>query len=227
MKRLRATFLVASVCAGCAHSESATLAPVADATVNQECSSYFCVDLSSVPPSLKDSVTTSMRNVDAVLKNEAFLEAVRAKTQWTFVEQGVGGADVVRRLQSRAGLDGGVIRPTIVFYSPPWFGKDVCGGRSFGPKRTSSTGCTSGDGLIIRRNIEKHSPEGKYFMEFLVHEWLHAADFEHGSNFKQCSREKRNSVPIHVACLAVAYPDLKEMAACALACGQSDDDSVD
>ena len=110
---------------------------------------------------------------------------------------------------------GAAVRPRLVFYKPPAIGKDVCDGWHWSfIRRSSATGCSSDDGTTIYRNVLRM--QGSEDMaEFLVHEWMHSAGFSHGLNVDQDGKEKRNSVPIHTACLAVAFPVETEMAECA------------
>jgi hypothetical protein len=179
-------------------------------------SSYFSVLENDVPAKHRSTVAAALLMVDNTLSNEAFLERVQRKADWTFLVPPATAAGVSVSLRRKVDVgDGSEVRPRVVFYNPPSWGEDVCGGWHWGPFRQSiSTGCTTRDG-VIRRSISKMQDDPADMAEFLVHEWMHAAGFGHGDNDHQESREKRNSVPIHVACLAVAFPDDTEMAKCA------------
>jgi hypothetical protein len=181
---------------------------------------YFDLSGTRVPDSHAATLEEAVRRVDAVLTDENFLRRVEAKSNWTYVEAGTSGRTIAQGLRTRTHATKGTpVRPQLGFYQPfPWFW-DRCGGFHFWPfYRSISTGCTTGtpEHPVILRNLLKQG-DAEDTAEFLVHEWLHAAGYVHGSNGGQDSVEKRNSVPIHVACLAIAFPEQGEMDACAAA----------
>jgi hypothetical protein len=179
---------------------------------------FFNLSNTRVPGTHAGALDEATRRVDAVLTDEDFLRRVEAKTDWTYVGTGTTGRMIAHTIRTRSHATKGTpVRPRLEFYKPfPWFW-DRCGGFHFWPfYRSISTGCTKDtrDQPVILRNLLKQG-NAEDTAEFLVHEWLHAAGYVHGSNDGQDTVEKRNSVPIHVACLAIAFPDAAEMNACA------------
>jgi len=230
MKSSRVSTLLALLlqcgCSSAQHVSDALLAsrsPAAAGNTEPLVSSYFTVLESDVPAAHRATVSAALLLIDKTLSNPAFLDRVHAKTDWTFLVPPATAAGVSTSLRGKVDVgDGSAVRPRLLFYDPPYWGKDVCGGSHQGPFYQSiSTGCTTPDGMTIRRSIPKMQGDPADMAEFLVHEWMHAAGFGHGSNDDQEGREKRNSVPIHVACLAVAFPDNVEMAKCSQALTRS------
>lgn len=181
---------------------------------------YFDVSQTQVPPAHAAVVEAALRRIDAALTTERFYTPIQAKTDWTYVAPPATVAGIAASIRQRIEVGSGEpVRPRLIFYKPAYWGKDICGGAHWGPfYQTKSTGCTSNDGKTIYRNVVKMTDDEVDTAEFLVHEWLHAAGYKHGDNYNQCRQDKRNSVPIHVACLAAAFPNSAEMTECSLPC---------
>ncbi|HEU0298969.1 MAG TPA: hypothetical protein VFR37_05925 [Longimicrobium sp.] len=177
---------------------------------------YFDVDQSQLPAQHREKVVRAVLQVDETFPAEPFLARLKAKSDWTFTEPAATGDELVRRVRDRQDENDATVRPRLSFYTPPGWGKDTCGGWSFGPfRRTSSTGCTDNAGNI-KISLEHISNDPTAVAEFLAHEWMHAADYRHGDNNNQHTAQKRNSVPIHVGCLVRSYPNTSRMDLCAL-----------
>jgi hypothetical protein len=218
MKTPVLTILLLSISSACTAVQRGSVYPPStgtDALVREPVrSSYFSINENTIPAEHWVTVAAALKIIEQTLPDEAFLNHIRAKSDWTFLSPPATAAGVVVSIQRRVSVENGAaVHPRLAFYKPAAWGEDVCGGWHWGPiYQTSATGCTSKDGTIWRNELRmQDAPD---MAEFLVHEWMHAAGFQHGDNDDQETREKRNSVPIHVACLAVSFPDLTEMTRC-------------
>ena len=183
-------------------------------------SNYFNISNVTISEAYRQTVYQGLQKAEKVLNNEVFLEVIRNKNDWTYSPSAtdISGTEIVSAIQSKKHIKTSItVRPKLSFYMPPAWGKDICGGISAGFfKKTKSTGCTiNGD---IYKNLLKIGDNPDVFMGFLVHEWLHSAGFGHGGNSKQCSKKKRNSVPIYVGCAAQNYLDNMELIKCSQKC---------
>jgi hypothetical protein len=179
-------------------------------------SAFFDLDRSPIPPDRRANIQAAVAHVEAVLAAEPLLARLRDKADWRFAEPGTTGAELVRRIRERRDQQNAPVRPPLRFYTPPYIGVDVCGGKNRGPfGRTRATGCTDRDGTI-HLSLWHLEDDPLDTAEFLAHEWMHAADYGHGNNNGQATVEKRNSVPIYVGCLVAAHPDARRMDLCAL-----------
>jgi len=213
----KAGFCMVLGLAACAQggSEHAANSPAtaAEALVS---SSMFDIGQSSIPAEHRDHIQAAVAHAENALAAEPLLARLQEKTTWQFAEPGTTGGELVRRIRERRDQRNAPVRPPLRFYTPPYVGKDVCGGVSRGPfGRTKSTGCTDQQG-VIHLSLWHLEDDPLDTAEFLAHEWMHAADYGHGDNHNQHTAEKRNSVPIYVGCLVEAYPDAGRMDLCTL-----------
>jgi hypothetical protein len=187
---------------------------------NQTQAKYFDIDLSGLSPELTKIVIRGWKYAEKSLSSEQLLAMVRKKNDWTFppTEAPLTGEYVAESIEHGKSIDGSVpIKPRVKFYRSPRWGRDVCNGFSAGPlHQTAATGCTKRGTIYKNTNALGDSPE--VLGEFFVHEWLHVAGFDHDGNDNQCSAEKRNSVPIYVACVAANLESAQDLARCSLAC---------
>jgi hypothetical protein len=182
-----------------------------------ERASLFNLTNSRIPAEFSELLALAVQRANSLVRDEGFLKVIEAKQTWTYAP-GASGAEIasVFRTRLRPGTRE-VVRPKIAFYTPPAIGRDVCGGWSWGPLyRTKADGCYKNG--TVYASVAAVPKDPIALAGFLLHEWLHAADYVHGDNFDQCQVEKRNSVPIYINCISQAYPDTDAIAACALAC---------
>lgn len=184
--------------------------------------SYEYYDLSDVeiPANKYEFIKEGVRKAEEILASEMFLKQIENKDDWTYQPNGmqIRGKDVVDVIKSRENIkNSALVSPKLSFYTPPVWGWDECSGFSAVPfKRTNSTGCSNKNG--ISKNLLALGDSYHTFSEFYIHEWLHAAGFGHGGNSNQCSKEKRNSVPIYTGCVAEQLLRGNDAKQCSEAC---------
>lgn len=180
---------------------------------------YYDLSETKIPSPYYDLVKKGILRAEETLKSDEFLKVIRNKEDWTYPQSGetVNGNEIVEIINTKKLPDSKPIRPKLYFYSSPKWGWDICRGFSFWPYTTKSTGCSNGSDRVYK-NIRSLGDSYHTFSEFFIHEWLHAAGFGHGGNFNQCSKEKRNSVPIYIACVAELQLREKDIDQCSHAC---------
>ena len=184
--------------------------------------SYEYYDLKdvSIPADKYEFIKEGVLKAEEILLNAEFLKQIENKNDWTYQPNGmpIRGKDVVEVIRSMKNIrTSELVNPKLYFYTPPSWGWDECNGFSAVPfKRTSSTGCSNKNG--INKNLLALGDSYHTFSEFYIHEWLHAAGFGHGGNSKQCSKEKRNSVPIYTGCVAEQLLRGNDVKQCSEAC---------
>lgn len=184
-------------------------------------SEYFDLNGVKVTDEYFNLVSDGLEDAEAVFTREEFLDIIAAKSDWTYLpvdNQALSGDQIAELVRMRKHVDTeAVVKPKISFYTPPKYGKDVCGGVSIGSlKRTKSTGCTING--AIYKNLDKLGNSSEVVSGFAVHEWFHAAGFGHSGNSFQCRKKKRNSVPIYAGCAAQSVLLGKGVDQCAKPC---------
>jgi len=203
--------------AGC----STTLQNNTDTVTITDSSSYFDLPNSTIPLEYQTLLNNASQIVRERFSEPDFLFMISSKQNYTFAPatEGFNGSFVEQSIVTKK-IQGTqkISQPKLMFYEPPIIGWDECNGFSFlNIITTSSTGCTNGDGFI-RKNINAIPQNSTELAAFLAHEWLHTAGYNHGGNSNQCSKKKRNSVPIYVGCLIEAYPDINKIENCEQVC---------
>lgn len=180
-------------------------------------SRFVDVDTASLPSALRNTVARAIRYVDSVLVDDRILGIIAAKNDWTFAGT-TSGDSIARAIRNARDIETGApVGARLRFYRSPRTGRDECGGVSAPGLPTSSTGCTDRHG-VIHRNVRFQDAKVAKTSQFLVHEWLHAAGFGHGGNAGQCKKDKRNSVPIWVSCVATSDGSQSAVSACGQPC---------
>ncbi len=190
---------------------------------------YDLYDLSSleVPKKHYQLIKAAVVKIESLLKEEGFLNQIKSKNDWTYPPDGnsITGAEVVKSIIERKNiLTGKITKPTMSLYYSPTFGIDVCGGKSFFFIKTKVTGCAlqnSDSSTTVHKNLNKIGKTSESFSGFYIHEWLHAAGYSHAGNTKQCTKKKRNSVPIYIACIAEKNLLGESTIGCEKACNQN------
>jgi len=182
---------------------------------------YYNLADAEIPNENYELIKEGILRAEELLKNDEFLSILEKKEDWTYTPNGepLDGKTVVNVIKTKASIQTSKqVYPKLYFYTPPKWGMDVCGGVTVFPFwETSSTGCSNGSDEI-NKNLFAIGDSYHIFSEFYIHEWMHAAGFGHGGNKYQCTKEKRNSVPIYVGCAAEQYLRGEDIAQCSKEC---------